>query len=456
MLQLLNSGLKQISRRVSGLIYLCYTALKGKYTELGMANQLNTIKTNGLKPDEDNGAIIPPVYPCFIKKAIEKYFNDRVQHSWQGGHILKGKTPSPNSIIFSSNDYLHISKHPHLINAQVAAMQQFGNGQMQSAVFLSDNSLLLDNCEQQFSSFLNYPSSLLTQSGWCANVGLIQALATRDVPVYLDFYTHMSFWAGVKAAGAKPIPFQHNGIESLRKRIERYGPGIIAVDSIYSTTGTISPLIEYTKLAKRYECLLIVDESHSLGTHGPQGRGLVAEHGLTDQVDVITASLAKAFSGRGGLIAGKKELIEYLRYSSLPAIFSSALVPHDLAGFSASLEIISNEDWRRKKLHRNADYLRESLLNLGIDFGMSKSQIIPLISGTEANTLWLRNELEKADVFGAVFCAPATPKNKTLIRISIGSNHNEQDLSRLINCLCKLAKKNPDLPLFKKSTCLNP
>ena len=382
-------------------------------------------------------------YPAFINDAIGKYFADRLEKSWQGRHILNGKTPSLNALIFSSNDYLHISQHPQLINAQTSALQKYGNGQMQSAVFLSNNSMLLDNCEQKFSKYLNYPSCLLTQSGWCSNVGIIQTFAKRHIPVYLDFYTHMSFWAGVKAANARPIPFQHNSIDSLCKRLKRYGPGIITVDSIYSTTGTISPLTEYVTIAKKYNCFLIVDESHSLGTHGPQGRGLIAEYGLSDQVDVITASLAKAFSGRGGLIAGKEKLIEYIRYSSLPSIFSSALLPQDLAGFSTSLDIITNDEWRREKLHANAYYFRESLRAHGFNLGSSDSQIIPIMTGTEANTIWLRNELEKEDIFGAVFCSPATPKNKTLIRLSLSANHEQEELDRVIYCLTKLAKQYP-------------
>lgn len=388
-------------------------------------------------------------YPEFINISMEKYYVDRVNKSWRGKHILNGKTPTANSLIFSSNDYLNISQHPQLINAQIAAMQKYGNGQMQSAVFLNNSSFLLTQCEKKFSSFLNYSAALLTQSGWSANVGLIQTLAKYNTPVYLDFYAHMSFWSGVKAARAKLIPFRHNSIDSLKKRIEHHEPGIIAVDSIYSTLGTISPLADYAEIARKFKCLLIVDESHSLGTHGPQGKGMVAKLGLSSQIDLLTASLAKAFSGRGGLIAGDRRLIEYIRYSSLPSIFSSALMPHDLAGFSTSLEIITQEEWRRKKLQTNAAFLREALSCLRINIGGSESQIVPLITGSEANTLWLRDELEKEELFGAVFCSPATPKNKCLIRLSIGAHHEKSDLLRVVECLANLARKRPEMPLFK-------
>lgn len=407
-------------------------------------------KNNKNKQDAQTDIKKSEAYPEFIHTALDAYFEKRMKESWQGQHILHGKKPTIKSLIFSSNDYLHISQHPQLINAQIIAMQKSGNGQMQSGVFLSHHSSLFEECEHQFSQFLNYPATLLTQSGWSANMGIIQALAQAKTPVYMDFYTHMSFLAGVKTAGATALPFRHNSVNSLKKRLERYGPGIIAIDSIYSTMGTISPILEYVRLAKQYDCLLIVDESHSLGTHGSHGQGLVAELGLTQEVDVITASLAKAFSGRGGLIAGKKELIELIRYSSHPSIFSSTLLPHDLAGFTSSIKIISEETWRREQLHTNANYLREALLNEGFDLNDSSSQIIPIMAGTEASIINLRNHLEQEDIFGAVFCPPATPKNQTLIRLSISANHQISDLNRVIKCLVKLARQNPESPFLKK------
>ncbi|MFW2534971.1 MULTISPECIES: alpha-hydroxyketone-type quorum-sensing autoinducer synthase [unclassified Legionella] len=386
-------------------------------------------------------------FPGFINTVLQRYFKIRVQQSWKGTHILKGKIPTANALRLASNDYLSISHHPQLINAQIQAMQQHGNGSMQSPVFLSDDSLLTAS-EQQFATLTNYPAALLSQSGWCANMGLIQALASRNLPVYLDFYTHMSFWEGAKAANARPIPFKHNSVQSLRKRLERYGSGIIAVDSIYSTLGTLSPLGDYVKLAKEFDCLLVVDESHSLGVNGLNGSGLVAELGLSNQVDVITASLAKAISGRGGVIVANRNLIELVRYTALPTIFSSALAPHDLAGFNASLAIIAKEEWRRTKLHDNAAFLRNALLQHGFDLGGSNSQIIPLITGSEANTIWLRNKLEEADIHGAVFCAPATPKNKALIRLSVSTNHPPEQLAKVVDCLLQLNREERDLPLF--------
>ena len=422
------------------------TTLGSIMTKQNENDLLKTAKLMRMKQGQ-HVAVGATKLPDFVNVAMQDYFELRVNQSWQGGHILKGKKPAAHALLLSSNDYLDISRHPKLLNAQMQAMQDYGNGQMQSTVFLSDDSLF-SACEQQFAEFIQYPASLLTQSGWCANIGLIQALAKRDLPVYLDFYTHMSFWEGAKAARAKPIPFQHNSAQSLRKRLAHHGPGIIAVDSVYSTTGTISPLLDYVQLAQEFGCLLIVDESHSLGTHGPEGRGLVAELGLSNEIPIITASLAKALSGRGGLIAASTKLIELIRYTALPIIFSSALTPHDLAGFIASLDIIIHEGWRRERLHANADYLRNELVACGFNLFGSNSQIIPLFAGNEANIIWLRSELEHADIHGSVFCSPATPKNKTLIRLSINTNHQHEQLAKIVECLKKLSEAKPDLPLF--------
>lgn len=383
--------------------------------------------------------------PDCIKRAMQRYFDNRVTQSWQGQHILHSKPFSSQTLDLSSNDYLSISRHPKLIAAEIAALQDYGNGQMQSSVFLQENSLLRQT-EQLFAQFFHYPDCLLLQSGWCANISLIQALAEPNTPVYLDFFSHMSFWEGAKIAQAKVIPFQHNSTQSLHKRLQRYGPGIIAVDSVYSTTGDISPLHDYVKLAREFECLLVVDESHSLGTHGCLGQGLV--HDLNLQIDVITASLAKAFSGRGGVIAADKSLIELIRYTAFPSIFSSTLLPHDLAGYRAALSIISQESWRRDRLHANAGYLRQALREAGLDIGECASQIIPLIAGNEQNTIWLRQQLEQYDIHGAVFCAPATPQQRAMIRLSINTSHDQAKLSRVVDCLVQARQQRLNLPLF--------
>lgn len=387
--------------------------------------------------------------PLFLREAMHAYYQKRVEQSWQGGHILNGKIPDDNAIRLENNDYLGLSTHPDVIKAMQNALSQYGTGHMQSVVFHTHNQLL-KNCEATYSHWLNKDSSLFSQSGWCANIGLIQALAKPDVPVYIDYYAHMSLWEGAHSANAKPIPFSHNDIVSLQKRIKRFGPGIIAIDSIYSTNGSISPLADYVDIAKQYRCLLIVDESHALGVKGPSGNGLVAEAGLSQDVDIISASLSKAIAGRGGFICASQRIIELIRYNARSTIFSTGLMPHDLTGFLQALTVIQQEQWRQQNLHDLCEHTHQKFKQLNIDIAPSQTHIIPLLCGSEQNTIWLRQRLEEANIFGAVFCYPATPKNKSMIRLSLTTNHQKEEIDYVCDRLSDLKQKAPNLPFYGK------
>lgn len=370
--------------------------------------------------------------PEFLDKRVKHYYNHRVNQTWQGKHLLKGMAPGESAILLSTNDYLSIAKHPRIINSQVDALLHDGNGLVMSAVFFHDENPQ-GAFEAELAEFMQAEDVLIAQSGWCANTGLIQSIANPTTPVYVDMNAHMSLWEGIISAGATAIPFAHNSTTSLARMMKRHGQGIVVVDSVYSTNGDICPLADFAEVAASTNSIFVVDESHSLGTHGPQGAGLVVGEGITDYVHFRTASLAKAFAGRGGIIAGSAENIEYLRYESRPTIFSSAVLPQDIAGFRSTLSVIKKESWRRKKCHDNANYLRGGLAALGYNVQASKSQIMALEAGPEPNTMRLRDALEKRDVFGAVFCAPATPQDCSLIRFSIPANLKRTELDYVLS-----------------------
>lgn len=369
--------------------------------------------------------------PGFLTERVDWYYRERVERTWSGGHIMHGRAPGVDAVRLISNDYLSIAEHPDIVEAQVRTLRRGGNGVLMSAVFLHGDDPMLE-LEQEFADFLGSESAIIAQSGWCANTGLVQCLAGEGVPVYVDMLAHMSLYEGVRAAGARQVLFRHNDAGSLERQIARHGAGVIVVDSVYSTTGSVAPLRELTALAHREGCVLVVDESHSLGTHGPEGAGLVTALGLADAVHFRTASLAKAFAGRAGLITCSRRFSEYFRCTSLPAIFSSTLLPHEVAGLGATLGVIRREGWRRERLQRNAAYLRNGLDDLGYNVSTSESQIIPLEAGAEPDTIVLRDALEARGVFGSVFCAPATAANRSMIRMSINASLEAGDLDHIL------------------------
>lgn len=281
-------------------------------------------------------------------------------------------------------------------------------------------------------SYVGYDKAILCQSGWAANVGLMQVIAGQDTNIYIDFFAHMSLWEGIKSSGAKAFPFRHNNTRSLEKIIKKNGKGIIVVDSVYSTTGDICPLKDIADLATRYGCVLVVDESHSLGTHGPNGSGLVADLGISEQVHFITASLAKTFAARAGIVLCSKSVADWFPYVSYPAIFSSALLPYEIAGLTATLEVIKNSNQRREQLKVKSKYLRDGLRDLGITIS-SESQIVSLEGGREEITERIRDELESRNIFGSVFCSPATPKHRSLVRFSINSEASIRELNQILS-----------------------
>ncbi|MCO6439483.1 MAG: quorum-sensing autoinducer CAI-1 synthase [Nitrococcus mobilis] len=384
----------------------------------------------------------PSWEPAFLKNRVAAYYRERVEKTWNGGHIMRGRQPSTDSVVLQSNDYLSIARHPAILRAQTEAIECTGNGLLMSAVFLQGDEPQ-PRLEAEFADYLGSEATVLCQSGWCANVGLVQAIADARVPVYVDMFAHMSLHQGILCAGAVARPFRHNDVDHLERQIRRHGPGIVVVDSIYSTTGDMAPLVAITEIGLRHGCVLVVDESHSLGTHGPDGAGLVAANGLADRVHFRTASLAKAFAGRAGLITCSASFAEYFKCTARPAIFSSTLLPHEIAGLHAALRVIREEEWRRQRLHRNARYLRDELSRLGYNLA-SHSQIIGLESGPEPQTIVLRDALESRGIFGSVFCAPATPANRSLIRLSVNAALCGSQLRRIVNA-CAAIREEVDL-----------
>ncbi len=390
-----------------------------------------------------------PELPDFLVPRMEHFYRERVIKDCEGGNVLIGAESRPGDLVLKTNDYLALGDHPEVVQAQVEALQVFGNSQMMSAVFLSQDNPQWD-FQEAMAKFMRTESTLVSQSGYLANVGLIQAITAPSTPVYVDMLAHASLWHGVQAASAKLRPFRHNDVEHLERQIKKNGAGIVIVDSVYSTNGSVAPIREILETAEKHGCALIVDESHSLGTHGPAGSGMVVDLGLEDRVHFRTASLAKAFCGRGGIVACSARVSEFLTYSSLPNIFSSAILPHEFAAFSKTLEIIRREQWRRRELHWKAAWLRGRLTALGYNLNNSASQIISLEAGTDRQTIKLRDALESRGVFGAPFTAPATPKNRSCIRLSIHCTLTPDELQRIVS-VCASIRTEVGMPDWASS-----
>ncbi|MCM2253375.1 MAG: quorum-sensing autoinducer CAI-1 synthase [Ramlibacter sp.] len=365
-----------------------------------------------------------------LRQRIATEFQSRWEDEWGGKFVTHGLHPGSNAVRLDGNDYLSVTGHPLIVQAQLDALRRGAEFVIQSGVFQLEGSPA-SRLQAALASWLGKEDGLLCQSGYAANLGLLQVIADAQTPVYLDSLAHMSLWEGARAASAPSHGFRHNDPDHLAKMASRHGPGLVVVDSVYSTTGAVARLPELVDVARRHECMILVDESHSLGTHGPGGKGLCAMLGLTDQVHFITASLAKAFAGRAGFFTMPAELRDYLMCHSYPSIFSSCLLPHEVAGLAATLEVIRQADEARQRLHANTRRVRAAFEACGYPIHQGSQQIISLEAGPERDTLALRDALEARGVFGAVFCAPATSRNRSMVRLTLNASLTEAELSHI-------------------------
>jgi CAI-1 autoinducer synthase len=369
-----------------------------------------------------------------------------------GGPLFHGRpAPGPGDLVLMSNDYLGFGHHPRVALAQAQAMLEQGNGLLMSGVLVGEADPMRV-LEQRFARFLDAPAAMLCQSGWAANTGLIQTVAPPGRPVYIDAAAHASLWAGCQAAGARIVPFAHNDTSHLSRLVSRHGPGLIAVDTLYSVTGDFCPLTDLTELASATGCELILDESHTLGVVGPQGAGFAAALGLTGAAGVAyrTASLAKAFAGRAGLIACAAPVAGYVPFHSPSAVFSSTLLPHDIAGLTAVLDLIEGGDRRRARLYRIAAELRDGLTVLGYNITPSESQIISLRPGTEDRLCRLLSALDSRGVFGAPFAHPAVAMHNSALRLSVHAGLTGDDVARILDA-CASIRDEAGLATWKST-----
>jgi CAI-1 autoinducer synthase len=387
--------------------------------------------------------------PAFVTERMDEHYVTRVAQLLGGEHMHVWKRPGPGAVMLAGNDYLCIANEQTLVRAQVDCLERQTGQALMSSVFLQAGSAQ-HRLEAKFADYLGAEDTVLAQSGWAANVGLLQSIAAPGVPVYLDMMAHASLWEGVQSAQARGVPFLHNDASHLARQVAKHGRGVIVIDALYSTNGSVAPLHEVVEIAERSGSILVVDESHSLGTHGPEGAGLVVAMGLEDRVHFRTASLAKAFAGRAGLLTCSSRFKGYFLSASRPAIFSSCLLNHELAWFDAAIDLVRAADVRRDALRRITAEVRMRLGRLGYCIDDGSEQIVALEAGPEPKTLVLRKALEARDIQGAVFCAPATAKNRSLVRLTLNCGMGRPEIEKLVGA-CAEMRAEVDLENWSSS-----
>lgn len=370
--------------------------------------------------------------PDFLARRVNHYYDQRLGAECGGIHPMKGRVPNVGSIRLRTNDYLCIARHPYFVEAEIAALREFGHGDSISRSFIHHYDDPLSRFEKRLAQLMRAEAAVLVNSGYGANVGVVQAIINEGTPVYVDMKAHISLWEGIKSGGGKIVPFRHNDIQNLARLTKVHGAGVVIVDAVYSLDGDICPLREMLAVVEDSGSVIVVDETHSFGAMGEAGAGLVVSQGLSDRVHFRTVGLSKAVASRGGAIICSHRHAEFLRYESVQAIFSTTVLQHEVAGYNAALDIFEREPWRRDVLHANHDRLHAGLADLGYNVESSRAQIIALEAGDIQTTTRLRDALESRGVFGAIFMPPATPQKRCLMRFTVNCGLTPAEIDHVI------------------------
>jgi len=334
-------------------------------------------------------------------------------------------------VCLHQNDYLRLSSRPEVLEAKAEAMRRYGNSFLASTVFSGgEGACEHDRLKALIAQTMGAEDVLLATSGYAANVGLLDAIAKDGTPIYIDRKAHASLWDGARLSAGRPIMVGHNDPVSLERRVRREGPGIICIDSVYSTTGAIAHLPSYVEIAERTGSVLVVDEAHGFGMFGARGGGLAELQGVTDRIHFRTLSFSKALGGHGGCIATRRHLAWFLTHRARSMVFSSAALPCDSAAHRAGLEILRAEPELAARSLEMAEVLREEMEIRGISPGGSRSQIVSVELPSEDLTCRLYGEMRDRGVLAAVFLAPAVATGTGLLRFSIHSGCTREEMVR--------------------------
>ena len=350
--------------------------------------------------------------------------------------VLDGKPV----LLLCSNNYLGLADHPRVREAAADAAMRWGVGAGASRL-VSGTMTIHRRLEERLADFEHTEAALLFGSGYLANVGVVSALAGPGDVVLSDELNHASIVDGCRLSRAETMVYDHCDLDHLEWCLEEAQgrAALIVTDSVFSMDGDIAPLTGILDLARRHGCRMVVDEAHGTGCVGPQGRGAVAEAGLSGDIDVVVGTLGKALGAYGAYAACSADMAEFLINSARSLIFSTAPPPPAVAGALAALELLVEEPRRVEKLQANADTLRDELAREGFEVAGSTTQIVPLIVGDAGLAMAICEAGLERGVFAQAIRPPTVPDGTSRLRLAVMASHTKTELRDAARALGRAA-----------------
>lgn len=369
---------------------------------------------------------------------VYPYFRE-IQSEQDTEVIIDGK----KVLMFGSNSYLGLTNHPKIKEAAIEATKKYGSGCAGSR-FLNGTLDIHVELEKKLAEFVGKDDALIFSAGFNVNMGVVSMLTGREDYLIFDELDHASIMAGKQMSFSKTLKFKHNDMESLEKKLQQCEPDkvkLIVVDGVFSMEGDVTKLPEIVALCKKYDANVYVDEAHSLGVFGKQGRGICDHFGLSKEVDVIMGTFSKSLASIGGFCAADASVINFLRHNARPYIFSASITPAATASALAALEIMKSEPERMEHLWKITKMALEGFRNLGFEIGHTETPIIPLFIRDNEKTFLFTKLLFEEGIFVNPVVSPAVPSNDTLVRFSLMATHTENQVAIALEKIGAVGKK---------------
>jgi len=345
---------------------------------------------------------------------------------------------------FCSNNYLGLANHPQMVSAAKAAMDKYGVGPGAVRTIAGTMDLHLE-LEKRMANFKHVESAIVFQSGFSANGATIPALVGKEDIIFSDELNHASIIDGSRLSSAKIVRYKHCDPISLESVIREhqgtFRRGLVITDGVFSMDGDYAPLDKLVDVAEAYDLMLMVDDAHGEGVLGEGGRGIVDHFKLHGRVDVEVGTFSKAFGVMGGVVAGKTNIIEWLRQRGRPFLFSSALTVPDTAACLAAVDILEESTELVDKLWSNAAYFQKEMRSLGFDTGVTQTPITPVMLGEVQLAREFSRKLFDEQVFAMSLGFPTVPQGKARIRVMISATHSKLDLDQALGSFKKVGEE---------------
>ena len=368
-----------------------------------------------------NKVFKPQNYTVAKERGIYPYF-----HQLNSRQDVVVNMEGKRTIMIGSNNYLGLTSHPKVIEAGIEALKNYGSG-CSGSRFLNGTLDLHVNFEKNLADFLQKEGVMTFSTGFQSNLGIISAIVGRNDYVICDKENHASIYDGCRLSYGKMLRYNHADMEDLEKKLASVPSesGILIVtDGVFSMGGDIAKLPQIVELAKKYGARVMVDDAHALGVIGKHGRGSAEYFGLENDIDIYMGTFSKSLASLGGYMAADKDVIEFVKHTSRPYIFSASMTPANVCCANAALEILKAEPQRVQDLQRVGDHMRENLRERGVAFKESTTPIIPIYTYEDEKTFIACKLLLDRGVYVNPVVSPATPVGQSLLRTSYTATHS--------------------------------